>query len=120
MRDVTTIRTLDWQLKLDTFGDVVENLEDIQQCIRIILTTPKGTDPLRPEFAMHFLSYVDRPMTEAIPQVISEALEALRIWEPRIVVQSITATEVELGRLQVRLIWTLKTGSVSFTSEVLL
>lgn len=120
MRDVSTIRSIDWQLKLNSFGEVVENLEDIHQCIDIILTTPKGTDPLRPEFAMHHLSYVDRPMTHAIPNIIAEAIEALRIWEPRIQVTKANAIEYELGHLKLILEWTLKTGGLSYTTEVIL
>jgi hypothetical protein len=120
MRDVTTIRTLDWQLKLNSFGDVVENLEDIYQSIQIILTTPKGTDPLRPEFAMFHLKYLDIPISEAIPKLISEAIEALRLWEPRMTPVNVTATEYELGHIQLRIEWTLKKGGLSYTSEVLI
>ena len=46
----TSITSAHWQPALDTPGGVVEGLRDIDQAIRIILTTPRGSDPHRPEF----------------------------------------------------------------------
>jgi len=55
------IASADWSLMLDSsspsgrsgsgIGQVVEGVADINQCIGIILSTPKGSDPLRPTFA---------------------------------------------------------------------
>lgn len=118
MRDVRTIRSVDWQLQLDTFGEVVENLADIHQSILVILTTPKGTDPLRPEFAMNIWSYIDKPMTEAIPSLVAEAIEALRLWEPRIAVINVTAVESDIGHLTLAITWTLVEGSPQYLTEV--
>ena len=47
---VPNIRARDWQPALGEIGAVVVDLEDIAQAIRIIVTTPQGSDPHRPLF----------------------------------------------------------------------
>ena len=42
---VPNIRARDWQPALGEIGAVVVDLEDIAQAIRIIVTTPLGSDP---------------------------------------------------------------------------
>ncbi|NTU68920.1 MAG: baseplate protein [Chlorobiaceae bacterium] len=81
---ITDINATDWSPKLGEIGAVVEELDDISQCIRIILTTPKGSDPHRPLFGSDIHLYIDYPIPEAIPHVIREAIDAITIWEPRI------------------------------------
>ena len=41
------IASVDWSLELGIIGSVVHGIDDIDQCIAIILTTPPGADPLR-------------------------------------------------------------------------
>jgi len=74
---------LDWQPELGT-DDIVGGLDDIDQCVRIILTTPKGSDPHRPEFGSNIHLYIDWPQNRITPHLVREAVEALRLWEPRI------------------------------------
>lgn len=94
------IRSRDWQMELDQFapgglpgaglGEVVEQLEDIAQCIAIIVTTPKGTDPLRPDFAIDLFAFIDRPMTLLVPHLVREVYAAISTYEPRIRLLSVT------------------------------
>ena len=70
MTPLTSINARNWQLALGQPGDVVSDLDDISQCIRVILTTPKRTDPLRPEFACDLWPYIDRPIDQAIPHIV--------------------------------------------------
>lgn len=72
-----------WQPALGADG-VVVGLADIDQALHIILSTPKGSDPHRPEFASDIWVYLDRPMPQAITHIVREAVEAIRLWEPRI------------------------------------
>ena len=44
------ITSIDWSSKLGSLGDIVEGLDDIRQCISIILGTQKGSLPHRLEF----------------------------------------------------------------------
>ncbi|TWC18652.1 hypothetical protein FBY06_114110 [Pseudomonas sp. SJZ085] len=73
-----------WQPTLGTSGEVVEGLRDIDQSIRIILTTPKGSDPHRPEFGSDLHLYLDWPTNRVTPHLVREAVDAIRRWEPRI------------------------------------
>jgi phage baseplate assembly protein W len=71
-------------------GTIVSGVDDIAQCIRIILETPKGTDPLRPLFGSDHFLYLDRPLPAAVPQIVREAWDAIATWEPRAVLERIT------------------------------
>lgn len=107
--DVRDIRSLHWQPRLGAEGEVVTDLADVAQAIRVILATPKGSDPHRPEFGSDIWRYIDRPVTEARAPVIRESVRAIERWETRAVVQQV---EVRPGnaRLTVRVHWTLADG----------
>lgn len=84
-----------WSLKLSESG-VVQGLEDIQQCIYIILTTQKGTDPTRPEFGCGVFDYIDKPVNIAVPNMKKEIAKAIAIYEPRVkIIRILHAVEVE-------------------------
>jgi phage baseplate assembly protein W len=91
------VQSADWSLALDqvgapsgsAIGQVVQSLADISQCIRIILTTPQGSDPLRPTFASNLWRYIDWPIDRAIAHIVREVFEAITIWEPRVNVLSV-------------------------------
>lgn len=78
---------------LDTIGQVLTDYDDLAQSIKIILTTPKGSDPLRPEFATDIYRLIDRPLAEVRLLLIREIFEALRNFEPRIAVVSADVRE---------------------------
>jgi uncharacterized protein len=71
------------------WGQIVEDADDIDQCINIIIRTPKGSDPFRPEFGMDWLPYLDKPIDRINPYVVREATRSILTWEPRIVVDQI-------------------------------
>lgn len=72
-----------WQPKLGSLGEVVTDLDDIAQCIRTILHTLKGSVALEPDLGLSY-RWLDRPITEAIPELLVEIGLALRRFEPRI------------------------------------
>lgn len=49
----------------------------INQCIAIILTTRKGSVPLRPTFGSEIYKYVDYPVNEAIPNITRETIDSV-------------------------------------------
>ena len=65
---------------------------DVEQAIRIILSTPKGQRVMRPEFGcqIHDLVFALNDPTNA-GLAISYVEEALAMWEPRIEVQRVRA-----------------------------
>ncbi|HYG50495.1 MAG TPA: GPW/gp25 family protein [Flavobacteriales bacterium] len=87
---VSNIKSQNWSLNKDTQGEVVTDIEDINQCIYIIITTIKGTDPLRPTFGCGVWEHVDKPANVAVPNMIREIAKAIAEFEPRAEVQKIT------------------------------
>jgi len=96
------------QLKLGAIGEVVEGIEDLRQRIKIVLETPKGFDPHRPEFGSDIWQWLDKPLNIAKPNVIAEAYEAIERWIPDFKPSQIVVKEVtNKGNFvfQIRGIW---------------
>ena len=118
------ITSADWSLKLDAIGSVVQGLQDIAQCITIILTTPRGSDPLRPTFGADLWRFIDSPINAAVPAIVREVGAAIAMWEPRVVVESVNVTPVSDGgtqsgaQLNVTVTWQLKLSGPASPSRV--
>src|SRR5260370_7804568 len=85
------ITSADWSLELGTLGGVVQGIADVEQCLGIIVTTPRGSDPLRPTFGADIWRYIDFPISLALPSIVSELTSAITIWEPPVNLLSVTA-----------------------------
>ena len=110
----TSITAAHWQPALGTSGEVVEGLRDIDQAIRIILTTPKGSDAHRPEFGSDIHLYIDWPVNRVTPHVVREAVDAIRRWETRVSVVQVLVL-VEDSRIIVRVQWRVADGVAQLT-----
>lgn len=117
MKNLNQITYVDWQLKLNAIGEIAEGADDINQCIKIILMTPKGSVPHRPTFGSNIYKYIDYPVNEATPNIIREATDAINEWETRV---EATAVKVEVleSNLKVIVEWTLKDSATNGTMEV--
>jgi len=115
--DVTQIRSVDWSRQVGSFGAIVEQLDDIAQCIRIILATPKGAVEHRPEFGCDARKYLDHPTNQALPHIIRECTDALEQWEPRAKVSSITPNYAG-AQVYLTITWKATLGSGGQTTEV--
>jgi phage baseplate assembly protein W len=110
------IRSADWSLALGAIGEVVQGIADVEQCLGIIVTTPRGSDPLRPTFGSDIWRYIDFPLDRALPAIVSELTSAIALWEPRVNLVSVTAQPVNDAstqsgaHLDVTLNWQLKLG----------
>jgi phage baseplate assembly protein W len=87
--ELTDIKTSNWQLSLQGVGQILTDVDDINQCILTILTTVKGSDPLRPEFGVDIYKYIDAPVTTAVPNLIREIIQGIELWETRIRLTSV-------------------------------
>jgi uncharacterized protein len=111
------ISLADWSLKLGAIGEVVQGVGDVEQCLAIIVTTPRGSDPLRPTFGADIWRYIDYPINSALPAIVSELTSAIAMWEPRVTLKSVTASQVNDSspqsgaHLEVALSWQLKLGN---------
>jgi uncharacterized protein len=100
---LTDIAASDWSIKLDEPGSVVENLDDINQCLRVILNTPKGSRAHEPLFGCDVWQYLDQPISSALPGVVAAVIEAVTEWEPRVKLVSVVPVKDELGSGKVTL-----------------
>ncbi|AKA25716.1 GPW/gp25 family protein [Pseudomonas chlororaphis] len=110
----TSITAAHWQPTLGTSGEVVEGLRDIDQSIRIILTTPKGADAHRPDFGSDLHLYLDWPVNRVTPHLVRETVDALRRWETRISVVQVQVL-IEESRIRVRVQWRVADGVTQLT-----
>ncbi|EAA6914914.1 baseplate protein [Salmonella enterica subsp. enterica] len=116
MNTVNTASPVWWQPALGHEGRVT-GADDIAQSIRIILATPKGADPHRPEFGNQLYLYLDWPVDRARPYVIREAVDAIRQWEKRCqVIRVELVTDGEHMTLRVR--WRVDSGAETSTEVV--
>ncbi|HSR57119.1 MAG TPA: GPW/gp25 family protein, partial [Candidatus Binataceae bacterium] len=113
------IAAADWSLKLGAVGEVVEGIRDVEQCLAIILTTPKGADVLRPTFGADLWRYIDNPISAAIPAIVREVSAAIAMWEPRVKLLGVRVSPVNDGtaqsgaHLNLAITWQLKLGAAS-------
>lgn len=110
----TSITAAHWQPALGTSGEVVEGLRDIDQSIRIILTTPKGADAHRPDFGSDLHLYIDWPVNRVTPHLVRETVDALRRWETRISVVQVKV-QIEGAQIRVRVQWRVADGVAQLT-----
>ncbi len=110
----TSITAAHWQPALGTSGEVVEGLRDIDQAIRIILTTPKGSDAHRPEFGSDLHLYIDWPTNRVTPHLVREAVDAIRRWETRVSVVQVQVS-IDVERITVRVQWRVADGIPQLT-----
>ena len=85
----------------------------IQQNIGIILSTPKGSDPHRPDFGSDINKYIDRPINSITEgQIKAEIADVITMWEPRIKVMAIELVK-DVSKVTINLTWTInETGQI--------
>ena len=118
------ITSADWSVELGTIGGVVQGIADVEQCLGIIVTTPRGSDPLRPTFGADIWRYIDFPIDVALPAIVRELTSAITTWEPRVNLISVTAQPVNDGstqsgaHLDVTLTWQLALGGAPSPTQI--
>lgn len=113
-RPLSSITSLHWQPALGTEGQVVEGLRDIDQAIRLILTTPLGSDPHRPDFGSALHLYIDWPVNRVTPYLVRESVDAIRKWEPRAEVVQVR-TQIDGSHITLRVQWRVARGVIQST-----
>ncbi len=114
---MTDTKTKNWQAKIGDIGRCVYGVAEIEQSIRIIIMTIKGSVPLRPDFGCDAFLYIDEPITTARPNIVREVTASLTRWEKRIKVESVSVTPADAA-LIVTIIWTIDDETT--TTEVTL
>ena len=117
MTRLSDISSVHWQPALKSL-DVVEAEADIDQAIRVILGTPKGSDPHRPTFGSNVHLYIDSPVNQVIPHLVRESVDAIKEWEKRAELVKVTPT-VEGSQITLRVQWKLADGVLRETAVTL-
>lgn len=94
----------DWSFSLAEYGEIMQGDDDLSQCVYIIVTTIKGSDPLRPDFGVDLLSYIDAPMNVAAANLTSELAQQVNKWEPRVTVTRVTY-KIEGSQITYKIDW---------------
>ncbi|MBK9083233.1 MAG: phage baseplate protein [Rhizobiales bacterium] len=115
MLDRRDIPYLHWQPRLgraagdaSAIGAVVHGLDDVEQSIRAIVLTEKGSVPGQPEKCCRLAPYIDRRPDVAIPNITREIFDAVTAWEPRVVVERVAVTRVDFARWSFPVFWRLR------------
>jgi phage baseplate assembly protein W len=118
MTNLNEIKYVDWQPKLNEIGEVAQGIDDINQCIYIILTTQKGSVPHRPTFGSDIFKYIDYPVQEAVPNIIREVIDAISEWETRIEIKNVSA-EIDVASVKIKIEWNLIDSEITSVTEVI-
>ncbi len=79
-------------------------IDHVHQSIIDILTTPKQSRIMRPEYGSDVFKLIDRPVNPRwLVDFYYEAVVSIHRWEPRVRVRRIIVKEVSLGRVVVDL-----------------
>lgn len=86
-------------------GRRLEGIEHLRQSVTDILTTPIGTRVMRRDYGSRLYALVDRPLTPSTKlEILAATAGAVRKWEPRISVESVSLAIYEPGRVEVDLV----------------
>ncbi|WP_297888911.1 GPW/gp25 family protein [Sulfurihydrogenibium sp.] len=86
---------------------LIENdiVRSVQQNIKIILTTPKGSDIHRPEFGTDIFQFIDKPISQlTIGKIKAEIVDAIETWEPRVKVKEVKLEKDYSGKIKISLL----------------
>jgi phage baseplate assembly protein W len=115
---ITEITQRDWSLSTTAQGEIAQGLRDISQCIYIIVTTVKGSDPLRPEFGADIKAYLDQPASQ-VPALIRAITQAIEIWETRVRVTRVSYKIENSYTIKFQIEWTTIAGTNGDTTVIL-
>lgn len=77
-----------------------DTVKSVFQNIRIILTTPKGTVPHRPDFAVDYRDFLDNPTPLNVGRLKALIVDAIETYEPRAKVKAINIRYPQAGHVE--------------------
>ncbi len=79
-------------------GQMLEDIEHLEQSIRDILSTPVGTRVMRRSYGSRVMYLLDRPVNATLVSDLQAAVvEALTRYEPRVHLSRVMVTSVDNG-----------------------
>ena len=87
-------------------GKRLDGKAHLLQSIQVILTTPKGSRVMLPEFGCDLYKYIASPMNaETNSQISTEVIDALAQFEPRLTVSEVQVVDIDpAGTITLRII----------------
>lgn len=94
-----------WQPRLGAPGEQVTGLDELEQSLEIVVTTPLNSVPGRPGFGSTLYEFVDDPIDIARPKIIQEVIRAVAANLPRVTVLGVTVLTSEPGTIETEIAW---------------
>lgn len=101
--NIYEINTTNWQKKRGACGEVVTDLDDIEQCYDTIINVSKGDIPLQPNIGCNIFEAVGQKTQNALQIVKTIILKEFPIQEPRGEIVEINTSYDENGKIVVDL-----------------
>jgi phage baseplate assembly protein W len=87
-----------------TSGKSLSGIDHLRQSVRDILTTPIGSRVMRRTYGSTLFTLVDAPMNKGtIIEIYASVATALKTWETRIEVSSVSVSKVDVGSIEITL-----------------
>ena len=97
---------MQWQPQLGgPPGARVYGLDELEQSMMLVLTTPVRSVPGRPQFGSRLYQLVDEPVSVLRAAVVREVLRSLGVNEPRVRPIGVGLVHTDAGRLEVTVEW---------------
>ena len=101
------------QMKIGSIGETVDGIDDINQEIMLILTTPLGSIPHRPEFGSRIYEYLDKPISLIKPLVIAETYRAIKTNTDRFYPEKVSIADISGSKIRFIITGRIKDNSVT-------
>ncbi len=97
--NIYEIDTTNWQKKRGACGEVVTDLDDIEQCYDTIFNTSKGDIPLQPNIGCNIIEAIGQKPKNALQIAKTIILKEFTIQEPRGEIVEINSSYDENGKI---------------------
>lgn len=85
-------------------GKPLAGIDHLRQSITDILTTPVGSRVMRRDYGSRIFELIDAPMNRVtIAQLYYATIEALLLWEPRIIPRRVQIVKAVAGSVEIDL-----------------
>lgn len=94
----------------DYLGDIVEDAAHLEQCILMLLMTPKNTVP-HMDYGTNLYEYIDKPINFTANRIRQEVIRTLRI-ETRVIVKQVKIFRLDnsINQLKLSIDWETRNG----------
>lgn len=104
-------------------GEIATNLKHLDQCIKVLLTTPFTSVPHHPDWFTDLNELVDQPVTTVRQSLLEGVTRAIATHEPRVEVLGVAIaplSDTNLQNLRVTVSWRVKETEIESATEVIL